>query len=139
MIKTIALDLEGTLISNAMSQFPRPGLYDFLVGCKQVSDRVVIYTTVNENRFRSIAELLVSEDCAPEWFSDIEYVNWSGPTKDLAFIPEIDISQVFLVDDCDVYRHPAQEEQWIGIEQFASPYSDKDEELVRVLELLRSI
>jgi hypothetical protein len=29
-IKVLALDLEGTLISNAMSQIPRPGLYDFL-------------------------------------------------------------------------------------------------------------
>jgi len=30
MIKVITLDLEGTLISNAMSQIPRPGLFEFL-------------------------------------------------------------------------------------------------------------
>ena len=29
-IQVIALDLEGTLISNAHSQIPRPGLYRFL-------------------------------------------------------------------------------------------------------------
>jgi hypothetical protein len=32
-IKVIALDLEGTLISNARRQIPRPGLYQFLEAC----------------------------------------------------------------------------------------------------------
>jgi hypothetical protein len=60
---TIALDLEGTLISNAVSQFPRPGLFTFLEYCHQnfvgiasrFENRLVIFTAVNEVRFRSIA------------------------------------------------------------------------------------
>lgn len=31
---TLALDLEGTLISNAVSQISRPGLYSFLEYCR---------------------------------------------------------------------------------------------------------
>jgi hypothetical protein len=50
---TIALDLEGTLISNAVSQFPRPGLFTFLEYCHE-NFRLVIFTAVNEVRFRSI-------------------------------------------------------------------------------------
>ena len=57
MSKVIALDIEGTLISNAMSQFPRPRLHDFLVSCKEITDRVVIFTTVPEPLFREIANL----------------------------------------------------------------------------------
>jgi predicted HAD superfamily phosphohydrolase YqeG len=53
---TIALDLEGTLISNAVSQFPRPGLFAFLEYCYQNFVRLVIFTAVNEVRFRSIAK-----------------------------------------------------------------------------------
>ena len=45
-IKTIALDLEGTLISNAMSQIPRPGLFSFLEECRRLVERVVMFTTV---------------------------------------------------------------------------------------------
>ena len=61
MITTLALDLEGTLISNAMSQIPRPGLNDFLVRSRALFDRVVIYTAVAESRFRGIAAQLAAE------------------------------------------------------------------------------
>ena len=40
----VAIDLEGTLISNAVSQFPRPGLYYFLEYCYKNFDRLVIFT-----------------------------------------------------------------------------------------------
>lgn len=82
----LALDLEGTLISNATSQIPRPGLNDFLIRCHEIFPRIVMYTTVSEARFRPIAELLVDEDQAPGWFAQIEYVWWKGTTKDLARI-----------------------------------------------------
>jgi len=80
MIKIIALDLEGTLISNAMSQISRPYLYEFLQDCKEITDRVVMFTTVKEEKFREIARLLVFENKAPEWFPEIEYINWEGKT-----------------------------------------------------------
>jgi hypothetical protein len=73
---TIALDLEGTLISNAVSQFPRPGLFVFLEYCHQNFNRLVIFTAVNEVRFRSIARTLAENRDVPDWFVDLEYINW---------------------------------------------------------------
>ncbi|MFA1687946.1 hypothetical protein ACDY99_31105, partial [Achromobacter dolens] len=65
----LALDLEGTLISNAISQIPRPGLYQFLEAVQANFDQLMMFTTVPENRFRSIATLLVGEGNAPAWFA----------------------------------------------------------------------
>ena len=81
MIEVIALDLEGTLISNAVSQIPRPGLYKFLELCRSITNRVVIFTSVGEEVFRSIAKELVKEGYAPEWFAEMEYIQWEGETK----------------------------------------------------------
>ena len=54
MRKTLALDLEGTLISNAlpMDCTPRPGLWDFLSWAKR-HFRVVLYTNVFPRRARA--------------------------------------------------------------------------------------
>lgn len=125
----IALDLEGTLISNAVSQIPRPGLYAFLEGCRAITPRVVIYTTVREARFREIANALVNEKGVPEWFADIEYIAWSGETKDLNFIPESSLETTVLLDDYAGYVHPGQEVFWIPVKQFDHPYSEEDTEL----------
>lgn len=43
----LCLDLEGTLVSNAVSQLSRPGLYWFLDHVKELCE-LVIYTSVNE-------------------------------------------------------------------------------------------
>lgn len=48
----LALDLEGTLISNAVSQIPRPGLYEFLESAKSLFEGLVIFTTVPESTLR---------------------------------------------------------------------------------------
>lgn len=136
-MEVIALDLEGTLISNAMSQIPRPGLFGFLEECKSICDRVVLFTTVNETISRKIVTLLVEEGLAPVWFADIEYINWQGKTKDLGFIPDTNSRECVLVDDFDIYVHPGQEEQWIEIAQFDVPYRKDDSELNRVASLLR--
>lgn len=137
VLSVIALDLEGTLISNAMSQLPRPGLYGFLEGCRSICNRVVMFTTANEVTFRQIAALLVAEGKAPSWFMTIEYINWNGKTKDLTVIPDFDASSAVLVDDFYLYVHPGQEAQWIQIGQFESPYSNDDTELERVLVKLK--
>src|SRR4051812_40492716 len=118
MFTTLALDLEGTLISNAMSQIPRPGLRAFLERCGLLFARVVIYTAVAEPRFRAIAALLVSEGNAPAWFAGIEYVKWDYTTKDLALIPGIAPGEALLVDDLPEYVHPGQEAQWVAVESF---------------------
>lgn len=132
----LALDLEGTLISNAMSQIPRPGLAEFLIRCAELFPRVVMFTTVKEERFRNIARLLVEENVAPTWFADMEYVAWHGETKDLRFVPGVDPHQVLLVDDFEKYVHPGQEAQWLQVEHFDHPYSSADSGLAKMLETL---
>lgn len=136
-VKVIALDLEGTLISNAVSQIARPGLYDFLKECRLLCNRVVIFTTIKEEVFFQIAETLVAEGLAPDWFKEVEYINWSGATKDLNFICNADPNQVVLVDDFGGYVCPDQIAQWVEIKQYCHPYSETDEEFKPVLQKLK--
>lgn len=133
----LALDLEGTLISNAMSQIPRPGLYDFLEQVKGLFSRIVMFTTVSEEKFREIAVLLASEGFVPDWFKSIEYVHWHGKTKDLAFISGVNADQSLLVDDFEIYVHPGQEDRWVKIKFFDHPYPDDDKGLSEVLKALQ--
>lgn len=133
----LALDLEGTLISNAASQIPRPGLNEFLTQCREIFPTIVMYTTVSETRFRPIAELLVNEGLAPGWFAQIEYVRWIGTTKDLARIRGAAVQQCLLVDDFEGYVHPGQHSQWVRIDCFEHPYEPADQELSRVLQDMR--
>ena len=137
--EVLALDLEGTLISNAVSQFPRPGLFDFLAFCRSAFERVVVFTAVPEERLRRIAATLVGEGKAPAWFAGVEYIAWSGPFKDLSFIPDASVEKCLLVDDSEGYVHPEQEEQWVRVRPFASPYSEEDRDLERVMEVLRQL
>lgn len=132
----LALDLEGTLISNAMSQIPRPGLFEFLSRCYELFPRVVMFTTVTEERFRNIARLLVEEEVAPLWFSNIEYVHWHGETKDLSFIPGVQPGDTLLVDDFEKYVHPGQESQWLQVDFFDYPYEETDMGLAKILAVL---
>ncbi len=136
MFRVLALDLEGTLISNAMSQIPRPGLFAFLEHCREIFPRVVIFTTVDETRFRAIARVLVEERYAPAWFQDMEFVEWQGKTKDLNFIAGAEVASTLLIDDFEVYVHPGQEAQWVPIEYYAPPYSTQDTELAKVMQQL---
>lgn len=71
----IALDLEGTLVSNAVSLFPRPSLFSFLNQCRNAYSRWVIFSTVSEPRFRKAASLFVTEGPVPSWFFEIEYIH----------------------------------------------------------------
>src|SRR5690606_26398593 len=133
----LALDLEGTLISNAMSQIPRPGLRDFLRACQRMFPRIVVFTTVQEARFRDIARLLVKEDFAPPWFAELEYVVWNGEKKDLRFIKNADPDEILLVDDFERYIHPDQRRQWIEADYFGPPYRADDEGLDRLQKVLQ--
>ena len=137
MNKVIALDVEGILISNAMSQFPRPCLYEFLESCKAITERVVVFTTVREPLFRQIANLLVSEGNAPEWFSSVEYISWSGAQKDLTLIDGADLGDIVLVDDYRGYIKEDQLGRWVEIVQFEYPNSDSDGELEVALKNIR--
>ncbi len=37
---TLALDIEGTLVSHASTMIPRPGLFEFLTFCQQNVERI---------------------------------------------------------------------------------------------------
>ena len=133
-IKVIALDVEGTLISNAMSQFPRPGLKFFLEQCQQRASRVVIFTAISHRRFEALARTLVHEGSAPPWFATLEFIEWSGPHKDLRFVPGVTPQQVVLVDDLEQYVAPGQHAQWVKAPAFEAPYSPQDRGLWQVLD-----
>lgn len=128
-MKVLALDLEGTLISNAISVFPRPGLFDFLESCNDMFDRVVMITAISEDRFRKIARQLSEEGSAPPWFHKVEYINWHGNYKDLKFVPGCSAEDIILVDDQQSYVHPDQLNHWVEIAEYLSPYSKEDNEL----------
>lgn len=121
----LAMDLEGTLISNAVSQIPRPGLFPFLEAMRLQFSGLVLFTTVPEPLARKICGLLVAEGVAPPWFTDLPYTYWTGPTKDLRFVTS-DVGKALLLDDHSPYVHPGQESQWIEIPLFGSPYAEDD-------------
>jgi NLI interacting factor-like phosphatase len=138
MFDVIALDLEGTLISNAMSQFPRPGLYNFLVAVKRLAHRVVMFTGVQEPLFRQIAATLCQEGKAPSWFLDIGYVEWDHLSKkDLIYIKNIRIERSVIIDDMPEYIKEEHMQQFVHIRQYESPYSLQDRELERILAVLQ--
>lgn len=125
------------MISNAISQIPRPGLSSFLVKCRALFPRIVMFTTVSEARFRAIAHLLVSEGAAPDWFAELEVVDWTGKTKDLALITGAAVEDSLLVDDFEGYIHGGQREQWVKVACFDHPYVTSDRELENTLQELR--
>lgn len=139
----LALDLEGTLISNSVSQFPRPFVSDFLEQASRLFPRLVMFTTVPERLFRQIAGTLVTEQAVPPWFQELECVEWDGRTKDLAFIRDCNVDETLLVDDYAAYVHPGQESQWVQVQPFEPPFESSDDSelrqvLVRLEERLRT-
>ena len=125
MYNTIALKLEGSFISNALSQFPRPGLWAFLDYCVKRFDRLVLFTCVNEERVRNIWNTLESEGRNPMEIIDIEIVQSQGRHKDLNYL---DISPVnaLLVDDQEAHIEPEQKANWVDIKCRDYPYERGD-------------
>jgi len=140
-IKVLALDVEGTLISNAMSQFPRPGLKAFLAFCQQVFPEVVLFTAVSEPRTLKCMQTLVEEGSVEPEVASIVYIPWEGPKKDLSFVqklyPDASLEEILIVDDLEEYIVPEQRSQWVPIESWVSPYVDTDRELERIQGVLR--
>lgn len=69
--RKIALDLEGTLISYAVSQFPRPGLRNFLDFCGASFAHVCLYTAIRDELCVPIIQTMVNERNAPEWMLEV--------------------------------------------------------------------
>lgn len=140
----LALDLEGVLVTNAVSQFPRPGLMHFLNECRMLfGENICAFTTVNENKFREVANRLVINGHAPEWFASIRYIDWVGEHKDLRFVDD-DINKVVIVDDYPPYVKTTQKHRLVQINQYLEPYTHEapdltDTEFERVIEVLRGL
>jgi hypothetical protein len=128
----VALDLEGTLLSNAISAFPRPGLFDFLEFCGRYFQKTVIYTSVPRDKASAILQLLVSEGSAPAWGATVEIFTCErGEMKDLQRVcPRVD--EVLLADDQEGYVLPEQRCQWVPVQEFLPPFTQEDDELERV-------
>jgi hypothetical protein len=130
----LALDLERTLISDALSARPRPGLFDFLTFCQSRFDRVALFTTVEQADAQEIlAELARRGDVPSEWLSRLEYVEWTGEYKDLHFVSNSLPEDVLLVDDDPGWVRPDQRDQLIAI----APWDGgDDDELLRIQTIL---
>lgn len=139
MLDFIALDLEGTLISTAASQIPRPGLYGFMSLCSQYATRVVIYTAVDSGRCRDILQTLVKFNDVPEWVGSMEILQWENENpkqqKDLRFI-QANWPRGLLVDDLKEYVVNEQIGNWLPISTFTGREAD-DTELTRISEIIK--
>src|SRR5207302_4185129 len=111
-----ALDLERTLISDAIRAEPRPGLFDFLAFCLSRFERVVLFTCVEEPDARDVLDQLSrSGHVPPELLGRLEYVEWGGEHKDLSFISSTVPEDVLVVDDDLAWARPDQRDQWVAI------------------------
>lgn len=133
----VCLDLEGTLISNAVSQIPRPHLFEFLQCVSQFAD-IVLYTSVSEERTATIKKLLVAEEAAPRWFEDLISIHPQGTIKYRSLVPSIeDYEHVLLVDDQAAVVSEDESDWLVRIREFMPPYSDDDQELLQTLAKIK--
>lgn len=115
-VRILALDLEGTLISNAVSQFPRPGLFQFLEEVDTLFEEVVFYTAVRTEAAKQVMANLVGLEEAPQWVKQVRIIDWDRVgEKDLELVSD-DIEEVWMVDNhVEVYAKPGQRHRWIPI------------------------
>lgn len=130
----LCMDLEGTLISNAVSQIPRPGLYTFLESVSEVCD-LMLYTSVSSERVNAIRNLLIEEGVAPVWFLDLPVLHPTGTIKDKARCGR---SDAMLLDDQAAVVASGEESWWVAIAEYLPPYSDHDRELIKALATIES-
>ncbi|MDY3556085.1 HAD family hydrolase [Gemmata sp. JC717] len=132
--RVLALDLERTLISDALRAAPRPGLAEFLAFCCARFGRVVLFTTVEEPDARAALDQLVAQGHVPaELVEPLEYVPWVGEYKDLAFVRGARPEEILFVDDDEGWIRPDQRSRWVPI----APWDGgPDEELKRMRSVL---
>jgi hypothetical protein len=130
----LCLDLEGTLISNAVSQIPRPGLFDFLEGVYGLYD-LALYTSVSRERVHAIQNVLIQEQVVPTWFKDLPVIHPEGTIK---FKAHCSHSDAMLLDDQAAVIAPGEEGWWIPIEEYLPPYADEDRELAKAFANIKS-
>lgn len=139
-IRILALDLERTLISDAMNREPRPGLREFLLFCCRRFERLMLFTAVNRTTAWEALRECAEQGAVPDEFLEkVEYVEWEGTYKDLRFVRDADLLEVLLIDDDGGWIRPGQESQWIGIAEY-DPYlvTGEDREFDRIRLLLEA-
>jgi hypothetical protein len=135
-IQVLALDLERTLIDDALSGRPRPGLREFLTFCGERFGRVAVFTTVEEPDAREVMTDLDRAGHLPAGLlGRLEFVAWTGEYKDLAFVPGVSPAEVVLLDDDAGWVRPDQRGQWVPV---AAWDGGPDAELRRVRAVLES-
>lgn len=134
--RVVALDLEGTLVSNAVSVFPRPHLDVFLGELDVLADEVVLFTSVSTVRARAVLELLAGEGVVPGWFASVRILG-GAPVKDLSRVADLSSAVVVLVDDQAGVVVAGQEARWVPVVAFDAPYSADDRGLVGVAAQVR--
>lgn len=133
----LALDVEGVLVSNGVSQFPRPGLSAFLAACREVADEIVLFTSCNPAVVAKMQRLLVDEGEAPEWFAGLKILYSADGVKDLTRLAT-PLDRVAILDD--VPTPPIEQRQrWIPVQKFASPYSREGDGLAVAMDALRKL
>ena len=142
---TLALDIEGTLISQASTLIPRPGLRAFLEFCGGQFDRVVFLSFVDEERGREILNRMADEGHMPEWVRTAEYFQARGGkpgAKDLRQLG-VEPGQALLVDDQLHVLPREQLHRLIRVVEFKAPFSADDTELLhaqqRIIDKQHSI
>ncbi|MGL6075903.1 MAG: NIF family HAD-type phosphatase [Fimbriiglobus sp.] len=132
--KVLALDLERTLLDDARSGQPRPGLRAFLNFCHEHFARVAIFTTVETTEAQAVLADLDDRGFLPkDLTAKLEFIEWCGEYKDLAFVPDAKPDDIRLVDDDSGWIRPDQRDQWIPI----APWDGgSDHELASVQRLL---
>lgn len=136
---TVALDLEGTLISHASTMVPRPGLYDFLTFCRDNFERVVFFSFVEEIRGRAILNRLADSGHMPDWVRTAEYVHAEGGrpgAKDLRQLG-VDPEQALLVDDQPQVLPREQLHRMVQVPEFKEPFDDNGSVLRDVMDTIR--
>lgn len=142
--KILALDLEGTLIENALSNIPRPGLFGFLEYCRKKFQRIVMMTAVDRQTFEESRTYLLENGFVPQWFADIEYVKYHymqessyGDFKDLRCIPNGDPENTLIIDDMEWYIRENQKDRWIYIKPYDGSDDDREfDEMRKYLDWL---
>ncbi len=121
----ISLDLEGTLITNALEAVPRPGLSAFMDWCHGRFDRLFVYTCVEEQRARDILSQLVWDGHMDAAVADrMEVVRWSrgfdGARKDLRRCG-VPVECNVIVDDMRMWIVPDQMHRWLECPDYDEP------------------
>lgn len=136
-LRVLALDLERTLIDDALSGRPRPGLHAFLTFCLEQFERVALFTCVEEADAREVLEALARSGHVPEdCLQRLEFVAWHGDHKDLRFIAGVRPDEVLLLDDDAGWVHPDQRTRWLAV---AGWFGDEDTELERLQRMLADL